>query len=108
MNNTSRRNFLKTGAAAALLPLLTRATFGASGNDKPVIRPDALREGDVIGLITPASPSFEGNRAKIESKLNLESLGFNVKFAKNGDCSIITEFISIQLFCFHCFYYNVT
>ena len=83
MNNTSRRNFLKTGAAAALLPLLTRTAFGASENDKAVLRPDALRPGNVIGLITPASPSFEGNRSKIEAKLNLESLGFNVKFAKN-------------------------
>ena len=80
MNSTNRRNFLKIGAMVALHPLLTRTALGASGNDKPVLRPDALRLGDVIGLITPASPLFEGNRTLLEAKLNLESIGFDVKF----------------------------
>lgn len=83
MNNTSRRNFIKTGAAAALLPMLTSTALGSTGKNKPVLRPNALKPGDVFGLITPASPLFEGNRTKMEARLNLESLGFTVKFSKN-------------------------
>jgi len=48
-----------------------------------LILPPALKKGDTIGLITPASPLFEAHRTLLEAKHNIESLGFKVKSGRN-------------------------
>jgi len=50
---------------------------------RSVIRPPALRAGDVIGLVTPASPPFELHRTLIEAGEKLAALGFRTKTDRN-------------------------
>ncbi len=82
---TTRRNFLKTGLLAGGLSafpgILTAGKIRTAKHT--IIRPPALKSGDTIGLVTPASPLFEGHRTVIEAKEKMEGLGFKVKVAKN-------------------------
>ncbi len=82
---TSRRNFLKTGLLAGGLSAFPAIlTAGKIRTEKhTILRPPALKAGDTIGLVTPASPLFEGHRTIIEAKEKMEGLGFKVKVAKN-------------------------
>lgn len=79
----NRREFIGAitamGAAGAL-----GAGPGKDKNEKSrrLIKPKRLQAGDLVGLITPASPPFEAS-AILEGKAVLESLGFKVKLAKN-------------------------
>jgi len=79
----SRRSFIKSSlSVTALLPL------AGYGNPSPsvesdLIRPPALRKGDTIGLITPASALFEGHRTLIEAQEKLMNLGFRSKPGAN-------------------------
>jgi len=79
----SRRSFIKSGFAAAALPLLPVRVHANPTSNKSTIRPQALKKGDTIGLITPASPLFEAHRTVMEAEVNLEQLGFKTKTAKN-------------------------
>ncbi|MEM9886484.1 MAG: LD-carboxypeptidase [Bacteroidota bacterium] len=73
----NRRNFKKQIAGLALaLPL------GKGLTDQPVtIKPQRLNKGDIVGVIAPGSQINE--KALEKGKRNLESLGLEVKFAKN-------------------------
>jgi muramoyltetrapeptide carboxypeptidase len=48
-----------------------------------VIKPPALKKGDTVGLITPASPPFEMRQTMIEAQEKMENLGFRVRFGKH-------------------------
>ena len=65
-------------ATSLLLPNMAQA---ASAQDDTLIRPAALKKGDTIGLITPASAVSREAFEKAVS--NLEELGFKVKFSEN-------------------------
>ena len=80
----SRRSFLKSGLATALLPLLpSTIQADTSSKLKPLLLPKALPENGTVGLITPASPLFEAHRTVMEAKENMEQLGFRIKVGKN-------------------------
>lgn len=79
-----RRDFVKKSAVATAASFLTvnGAKAGISGDDsRELIRPKALRKGDTIGLITPASAV---SRFAFEKAVeNLEVLHFKVVYTEN-------------------------
>ena len=78
----TRRRFIgevsAIGTAAALSP---KAVIGKAQSMK-IIKPPALKKGDTVGLVTPASGVFEPQTIR-EGRETLASLGFRVKFGKN-------------------------
>ena len=73
-----RRNFLKASSLVAATPSFTSLSLEASIE---VIKPKALRKGDKIGLVTPASAL---TRSAFEKALtNLETLGYQVDYSDN-------------------------
>ncbi|NOX87839.1 MAG: LD-carboxypeptidase [Calditrichaeota bacterium] len=80
----SRRNFLKfSGLLSIFPPLATFAKNPQPVKAKQIIKPPALKPGDTIGLITPASPLFEFHRTVIEVTEKIQNLGYKVKLGKN-------------------------
>lgn len=80
----TRKDFLKTTALASL----TGAALGVSGCETKAapgsnqkIKPKALKAGDTLGLVAPASPIYESSVFD-EMLTNLEELGFNLKLGK--------------------------
>jgi len=69
----SRREFIGGLAiAGATAPLMAKAAA------REVVKPKALRQGDTVGLVAPASPVFEAREVD-EGIRALENLGFRVK-----------------------------
>ena len=102
---TNRRGFLtKTAAlAAAFLLASSQAVLPQKRNrrnrtDANLIKPKALRTGDTIGLITPATEVLEAERLTIAAG-NIERLGLRVKFGKNVGKSFATyaEFVRARV-----------
>lgn len=77
-----RRSFVKKSAVASAATLLTiNAATAKTDNGLPLIKPKALKKGDTIGLITPASAV---TRQAFEKAVeNLEAIGFEVKYTEN-------------------------
>lgn len=77
-----RRDFIKTSllGSVAFFPHLAEAT-SSSPDDK--LLPPALKKNDLIGLVTPASPLFEGHRTLIEAEEKMNNLGFRTRRGKN-------------------------
>lgn len=77
-----RRNFVKKSAVASAATVLAINTANAQTNaDEALIKPKALKKGDTIGLITPASAV---TRQAFEKAVeNLETMGFEVKYTDN-------------------------
>lgn len=80
----TRKDFLKTTALASL----TGAALGVSGCETKAapgstqkIKPRALKAGDTLGLVAPASPIYESSVFD-EMLTNLQDLGFNLKLGK--------------------------
>jgi muramoyltetrapeptide carboxypeptidase len=72
---TSRRNFLKkTGALAALTAASAPGLAAGLDPKQSRILPKRLKEGDLIGLVTPGSPVTEEDLAGCVGKL--EDMGF--------------------------------
>jgi len=76
-NEISRREFIGSAAGASML-----ASAAEAKELKPLIKPKALRSGDTIGLVTPASPVFAPADIR-EGVKTMESLGFRVKLGKH-------------------------
>lgn len=75
-----RRNFLSTfGVASASLLLSHRDVFAESS--ARTIKPQKLKTGDTIGLVSPGG--FITEQQLEEAKTNISSLGFSVVAAKN-------------------------
>lgn len=80
----SRRKFLKNSLlGTAAVPFLLRKVPAEILKHKVLIKPPALKSGDTIGLIAPASPLIESQRTLIEATEKIEALGFRVKAGKN-------------------------
>jgi muramoyltetrapeptide carboxypeptidase len=73
----NRRKFLATGAGA-VLGLAVSPNF-VQAQDHDIIKPPALKMGDTVGLITPASSLFEPHQTIIEATEKMNNLGFKVK-----------------------------
>ena len=91
-----RRNFIKTISTASVAAVVTNPTIALVKNSqsKKMIKPARLKNGDIIGLVTPGSYITE--QEKEESINNLRSLGFNVTYSdklmqKNGYFSATDE-----------------
>lgn len=64
-----RRNFLAGVGASCALPILNPAIFGQSqANAAKLIRPKALRTGDTVGLITPATEVPDPDRLALAER----------------------------------------
>lgn len=78
-----KRSFLKT-FGLGVASLSTSTAFSMSGNpQKPaaVLKPERLKKGDTIGIITPAGPLNSMDHIA-QSREVLEALGFKVKEGK--------------------------
>lgn len=84
----SRKDFLKSTAILGTAGL----TFGAAGvspdspkkrvTNAPKIKPKALKPGDTLGLVAPASPIYEDSVFE-EMLENLRDMGFKLKLGKH-------------------------
>jgi muramoyltetrapeptide carboxypeptidase len=75
--NLDRRHLLATAAAAAALPLAGRAA-----SPMGPLRAPRLKEGDTLGLISPANATFE--REPLQTAVEaLQALGFKVKLGQH-------------------------
>ena len=74
----NRRQLLQLGGAA--LAAASLPSLAESGDPKlDVIKPNRLKEGDLVGLISPASATFRKDRAEI-ARENMAALGLRVRF----------------------------
>jgi muramoyltetrapeptide carboxypeptidase len=84
----TRKDFLKTSALVSL----TGATLGVAGCKREEgvefeqsvsqkIKPKALKSGDTLGLVAPASPIYQSSVFD-EMLVNLKNLGFKLKLGK--------------------------
>ena len=78
-----RRNFLRTLGAGAALPLVKWDFGHATNMADELIRPKALREGDIVGLITPATYVPDPDRLALAAR-TLKYFGLRMKMAKNA------------------------
>ena len=79
----TRRNFLKTSGLLSLAPLAKVKASVPAPKALPLIKPPALKKGDTVGLVTPASPLFDAHRLMIEVIEKMHNLGFKTKLGKN-------------------------
>lgn len=81
--NFTRKDFLRTTAFASLVGMTLGGT--ACNTNSSVIskhKPKALKKGDTLGLIAPASPIYEESVFN-EMLINLTDLGFELKLGKH-------------------------
>lgn len=81
----SRKDFLRTTALASLTGVALTASgckIEARTSITPKIKPKALKAGDTLGLVAPASPIYESSVFD-EMLVNLEKLGFNLKLGEH-------------------------
>ncbi len=81
-----RRNFVfQLGVAGLATPFTSFGNPSGSFSDLPlsaeIIKPKALKEGDTIGVVSPASAIFESEPYEI-AKESFEAMGLKVKFGK--------------------------
>ncbi len=72
-----RRRFIRNSIGIGIGMQMYKAGYAADENT--IIKPPALRMGDTIGLVTPASPPFEMHQTLIEAQEKIKNLGFRVK-----------------------------
>jgi len=80
-----RKKFIQNiGIGGLILPLnpFSFGQKGATNFSKDVRIPEALQEGDAIGIVSPASAIFESEPYEI-ARESFEAMGLNVKFGKN-------------------------
>ncbi len=80
-----RRKFIQNiGIGGLMLPLNPISLNATEINNFPkdALIPDALKEGDTIGIVSPASAIFESEPYEI-AKESFEAMGLKVKFGKN-------------------------
>jgi muramoyltetrapeptide carboxypeptidase len=73
----NRRKFIGTISGAAMGLAISPNLVLAQ--DQDIIKPPALKMGDTVGLITPASSLFEPHQTIIEATEKISNLGFKVK-----------------------------
>ncbi|HZH31906.1 MAG TPA: LD-carboxypeptidase [Pyrinomonadaceae bacterium] len=78
-----RRNFLtRAGVAVATLPLAAGLLRGQTSAPGGLIRPRALRAGDVVGLVTPATEVPDPDRLAL-AEHTIRHLGLRVRRGRN-------------------------
>ncbi|PTX42056.1 muramoyltetrapeptide carboxypeptidase [Christiangramia gaetbulicola] len=80
-----RRKFIRNIGIGGLLLPLDPTSISTQGNyitNAANIIPEALQEGDTIGIVSPASAIFESEPYEI-AKESFEAMGLKVKFGKN-------------------------
>lgn len=77
----NRRDFAKLVAAAGLALPATVAAKAKPASRTPLLKPAHLREGDLVGLVTPSGHVSDAKIAK--SIANIESLGLRVKTGRH-------------------------
>lgn len=78
-----RRSFLHTFGAGLALPLVARDLLGASSLVDGLIRPRALKAGDTVGLITPATYVPDPDRLALAER-TIKYFGLRMKMGKNA------------------------
>ncbi|MCI0513383.1 LD-carboxypeptidase [candidate division KSB1 bacterium] len=82
-DSLKRREFIGSVSALGAASIFSNSPAQSRENiTKPLIKPPRLNKGDTVGLITPASGSFNPS-AIAEGRELLEYLGFQVKLGKN-------------------------
>ncbi|MDT0648694.1 S66 peptidase family protein [Autumnicola edwardsiae] len=77
-----RRKFIQNiGTAGMAIPLSSFSTSTNFSNSEEIIRPKALKEGDTIGIVSPASAIFESEPYEI-ARESFEAMGLKVKFGE--------------------------
>lgn len=78
-----RRNFvMNLGLAGMAFPLTSFARNSTIlETDEKIVKPRGLKEGDTIGIVSPASAIFESEPYQI-AKESFEAMGLKVKFGK--------------------------
>ena len=80
-----RRKFIQNiGIGGLVIPFSTTSLTSLDDYkyNKNVLLPEALKEGDTIGIVSPASAIFESEPYEI-ARESFEALGLKVKFGKN-------------------------
>jgi muramoyltetrapeptide carboxypeptidase len=77
----NRRQFAKTGAAAAAAAL-TSWSLRLSAARPAVVRPRRLAQGDTVGIVAPANATFNTLDLRIAAE-SLEALGLQVKLGEH-------------------------
>jgi muramoyltetrapeptide carboxypeptidase len=80
----NRRRFFKAVGIAGITTFTGFRRGAAALTKSPeLIKPERLKPGDTIGLITPASPLFEAHQTIISAVEKMENLGFKVKLGQH-------------------------
>jgi len=82
----SRRRFAALAAvasAAGLTRTMPALAATSAPSSRKLVKPKHLAEGDTVGIVLPASRTFEAENVKIARDL-LEALGFKVKIGKHA------------------------
>jgi muramoyltetrapeptide carboxypeptidase len=77
-----RRTFAKVTGLAVAAGAVTSAT-GATAPSRTLVKPKRLQPGDTVGMVLPASMSFEVENVD-RGREQLEALGFKVKVGANA------------------------
>ncbi|MGA8853251.1 MAG: LD-carboxypeptidase [Christiangramia sp.] len=80
-----RRKFIQNIGIGGLMLPLNPITFNQQDNfseNRDILIPEALKPGDTIGIVSPASAIFESEPYEI-AKESFEAMGLKVKFGKN-------------------------
>ena len=78
-----RRNFLRSLGAGVAVPLLARDLIRATPFADGMVRPKALKAGDTVGLITPATYVPDPDRLALAER-TMKYFGLRMKMAKNA------------------------
>src|ERR1051326_2669962 len=78
-----RRNFLQSIGGGVALPLVARDLISASAFADEVIHPKALKAGDTVGLITPATYVSDPDRLALAER-TLKYFGLRMRMGKNA------------------------
>lgn len=80
----TRQDFLKTSLLFPLTGIALSKSKCTSdpADDQPMIKPRALKEGDTLGLIAPASPIYEESEFQ-QMLTDLEALGLKLKLGEH-------------------------
>jgi len=89
-----RRKLLQSLGAGLALPLMTRGFGGTSGTDE-LIRPKALKAGDTVGLITPATFVPDPDRLALAER-TIKYFGLRMKMGKNAGKRMNDYRVSIE------------
>ncbi len=81
----TRKDFIRTSALASLSGVIFKEASShptTSSINDAVIKPKALKRGDTLGLVAPASPIYDPNDFD-EMMVSLMDLGFKLKLSKH-------------------------